>query len=63
VPAGWHDRHVVPAIRRAARPRRSTAADVHALWDADFAGRIVSLDTVAEMTRLHSDVPEFAPST
>ena len=28
----------------------STAADVHALWSALFAGRIVSLDTVATMT-------------
>jgi CubicO group peptidase (beta-lactamase class C family) len=36
----------------------TTAADVHALWDAVFAGRIVSLDTVAEMVRPRSDVPE-----
>ena len=36
----------------------TTAADVHALWDAVFAGRIVSLDTVAEMLRPRSDVPE-----
>ena len=36
----------------------TTAADVHALWDALFAGRIVSLDTVAEMVRPRSDVPE-----
>ena len=36
----------------------TTAADVHALWDALFAGRIVSLDTVAGMVRPHSDVPE-----
>ena len=36
----------------------TTAADVHALWDAVFAGRIVSPDTVAEMVRPRSDVPE-----
>jgi CubicO group peptidase (beta-lactamase class C family) len=36
----------------------TTAADVHALWDAMFAGRIVSLDTVAEMVRPRSDAPE-----
>ena len=38
----------------------TTAADVHALWDAVFAGRIVSLDTVDEMVRPRSDVPEMA---
>jgi CubicO group peptidase (beta-lactamase class C family) len=38
----------------------TTAADVHALWDALFAGRIVSLDTVAEMVRPRSDVPEIS---
>ena len=36
----------------------TTAADVHALWDALFAGRIVSQATVAEMVRPRSDVPE-----
>ena len=36
----------------------TTAADVHALWDALFAGRIVSPDTVAEMVRPRSEVPE-----
>jgi CubicO group peptidase (beta-lactamase class C family) len=36
----------------------TTAADVHALWDAMFAGRIVSLDTVAEMMRPRSDAPD-----
>jgi CubicO group peptidase (beta-lactamase class C family) len=36
----------------------TTAADVHALWDAVFAGRIVSGDTVAEMMRPRGDVPE-----
>jgi hypothetical protein len=41
----------------------TTAADVHAPWDAKFAGRIVSPDTVAERTRPRSDVPELAPST
>jgi CubicO group peptidase (beta-lactamase class C family) len=35
----------------------STAADIHALWTAFFAGRIVSLWWVAEMTRPRSDVP------
>jgi CubicO group peptidase (beta-lactamase class C family) len=38
----------------------TTAADVHALWDAVFAGRIVSPDTVAEMVRPRSDVPEMS---
>jgi CubicO group peptidase (beta-lactamase class C family) len=33
----------------------TTAADVHAFWDALMAGRIVSRDTVAEMTRPRSD--------
>jgi CubicO group peptidase (beta-lactamase class C family) len=36
----------------------TTAADVHALWDALFAGRIVSPETVAEMVRPRSDAPE-----
>jgi CubicO group peptidase (beta-lactamase class C family) len=36
----------------------TTAADVHALWKALFAGRIVSLATVEEMVRPRSDVPE-----
>lgn len=35
----------------------STAADVHSLWTALFAGRIVSSDRVAEMVRPGSDVP------
>jgi CubicO group peptidase (beta-lactamase class C family) len=35
----------------------STAADVHALWSALFAGRIVPAARVAEMVRPHSDVP------
>jgi CubicO group peptidase (beta-lactamase class C family) len=35
----------------------STAADVHAMWAALFAGRIVSAGWVAEMTRPRSDVP------
>ena len=38
----------------------STAADVHTLWDALFAGRIVSPDTVADMVRPRSDVPEMS---
>lgn len=38
----------------------TTAADVHALWDAMFAGRIVSLDTVAEMVRPRSDTADAA---
>ncbi len=36
----------------------TTASDVHALWDAVFAGRIVSLSTVAEMVRPRSDTPD-----
>ena len=40
----------------------TTAADVHALWDALFAGRIVSLDTVTEMVRPRSEVPEMSMS-
>jgi CubicO group peptidase (beta-lactamase class C family) len=35
----------------------STVADLRALWTALFAGRIVSPDRVAEMTRPRSDVP------
>jgi CubicO group peptidase (beta-lactamase class C family) len=35
----------------------STAADVHALWAALFAGRIVALDRVAEMVRPRSQAP------
>lgn len=35
----------------------STAADIHALWAALFAGRIVSLDLVAEMVCPRSEVP------
>jgi CubicO group peptidase (beta-lactamase class C family) len=34
----------------------STAADVHALWDAFFGGRIVSEKWVSEMIRSRSDV-------
>ncbi len=41
----------------------TTAADVHALWDALFAGRIVLPDTVAEMVRPRSDVPEHSMRT
>jgi CubicO group peptidase (beta-lactamase class C family) len=36
----------------------STAADIHAMWAAFFAGQIVSLDWVLEMVRPCSDVPE-----
>jgi CubicO group peptidase (beta-lactamase class C family) len=36
----------------------STVADIHALWAAFFAGRIVAADFVAEMVRPRSDVPE-----
>jgi CubicO group peptidase (beta-lactamase class C family) len=35
----------------------STAADIHALWAAFFAGRIVPTAWVAEMVRPRSDVP------
>jgi CubicO group peptidase (beta-lactamase class C family) len=35
----------------------TTAADVHALWSALHAGRILPVDRVAEMVRPHSDVP------
>jgi len=35
----------------------STAADVSSLWNAFFAGRIVSRDWVAEMVRPRSEVP------
>ena len=35
----------------------STAADIHAFWTALYAGRIVSIDWVKEMTRPRSDVP------
>ena len=36
----------------------TTVADLALLWDALHSGRIVSDDTVAEMTRPHSDWPE-----
>lgn len=36
----------------------TTAADLHAFWDALFAGRIVSPAAVAEMVRPRSDWPE-----
>ena len=36
----------------------STAADLHAFWDALFAGRIVPPERVAEMVRPRSDWPE-----
>ncbi|GAB7005203.1 serine hydrolase domain-containing protein [Nocardioides sp. AN3] len=36
----------------------STAADLSAFWDALFAGRIVSLERLAEMVRPRSDWPE-----
>ena len=36
----------------------STAADLSALWDSLFAGRIVSPERVAEMVRPRSDWPE-----
>jgi CubicO group peptidase (beta-lactamase class C family) len=36
----------------------STAADISALWDALFAGRIVSPERLAEMVRPRSDWPE-----
>jgi CubicO group peptidase (beta-lactamase class C family) len=35
----------------------STLADIHSLWTAFFAGRIVSTDWVAEMVRPRSEVP------
>jgi len=35
----------------------STAADIGSLWQALFAGRIVSGDWVGEMVRPHSDAP------
>ena len=36
----------------------STAADLSAFWDSLFAGRIVSLERVAEMVRPRSDWPQ-----
>jgi CubicO group peptidase (beta-lactamase class C family) len=35
----------------------TTAADVHALWSAAFAGRIVPVDRLTEMVRPLSDAP------
>lgn len=35
----------------------STVADLGSFWNAFFAGRIVSLDWVAELVRPRSDVP------
>ena len=40
----------------------TTAADVHALWAALFAGQIVSPDTVAEMVRSRGEAPEMSMS-
>jgi len=36
----------------------STAPDISSLWTAMFAGRIVSMDRIAEMARSHSDAPD-----
>lgn len=36
----------------------TSVADVHALWAALFAGRVVSADSLAAMIHPHSDVPE-----
>jgi CubicO group peptidase (beta-lactamase class C family) len=36
----------------------STVADLHRLWHAMFAGRIVGADTVVELVRPRSDAPE-----
>jgi CubicO group peptidase (beta-lactamase class C family) len=36
----------------------STAADISSLWAAMFAGRIVSMDRIAEMVRPHSYAPD-----
>ncbi len=36
----------------------TTAADMHACWNAFADGRIVPEEWVAEMTRLHSEVPK-----
>ena len=36
----------------------TTTADVRTFWSALLAGRILPTETVAEMTRAHSDVPE-----
>lgn len=38
----------------------STAADLHAFWDALFAGRIISPERVANMVRPRSDWPQEA---
>ena len=38
----------------------TTAADVHRFWDALFSGAMISPDTVAEMTRPRSEVPELS---
>jgi CubicO group peptidase (beta-lactamase class C family) len=35
----------------------STAADIHALWSALYAGRIVPVERLTEMARPRSDVP------
>lgn len=39
----------------------TTVADVHSLWEALFAGRIVPSDRVAEMVRPHSDASTSEP--
>jgi len=38
----------------------TTAADVHRFWNALFSGAIISPDTVAEMTRPRTEVPELS---
>lgn len=38
----------------------TTVADMHQFWKALFAGNIVPMDWVLEMTRPHSDAPEEA---
>ena len=40
----------------------TTAADLHTFWAALFAGRIVSLDTVAAMVQSRSEVPDMSMS-
>ena len=49
--------HHLPVVGSGDGGIYSTAADIHSLWTALFAGRIVSIDRVQEMVKPRSDVP------
>ena len=53
-PTGSTYRSAATATAASTRP----LADIHALWVAFFAGRIVSVSNVAEMVKPRSEIPE-----